>query len=423
MTFTLALRNVFRHKTRSIITLSTVAFGCVALIFVGGFFEDTFYKMREGYIRSYAGHLQVFKQGFLEKGAAKPFDYLIDNPGEIITLIQGIEAVQYVTRRIEFAGLISTGENSTSCIGQGIEPKNERSVRQSDVEKQFQSRGDLSLLVGNVIETGDPLKEDEGFAVLLGRGLASSLGAQVGDGLILVSHTIGGSINAVDVSLKGTFYTSTKDFDDHFLRLPLAGAQKLLHTDSVQSLVILLKKTEDTARVKAELRHLFQEKGLALELRDWEEINDFYTKTRALFGRFFLILKLVVAIIAILGIFNTMNMAVLERTAEIGTLMALGTKQKGVAALFLMEGGILGALGGGIGIIAGIGITRLIASIGIPMPPPPGATMRWVSEPMIVPWTILFAFALSMAASLLSSFYPAYKASRLEIAQALRYAG
>ena len=420
--FKVALRNVFRHRARSLITLSAIAFGCSSLIFVAGYFEDTLHKMREGYIKAHTGHIQVYQKGFLEKGSAKPYDYLIEEPENIASLIRQIDGVHYVTRRLEFAGLISTGDNTTSCLGQGIEPKNEPTVRSSD-ENPKAKKSLRQFMEGSVIETGEPLRDEDTFAVILGKGLASGIGAQVGDGLILVANTVGGSINALDVVVRGTFRTGSKAFDDHFLRLPLSTTQKLLHTEFVQSLVLLLAKTDETPRVRKELEQLFQERGLSLELKTWNELTDFYTKTEVLFGQFFFVVKAVVAVIVVLSIFNTMNMAVLERTSEIGTLMALGTKRRGIISLFLWEGALLGLLGGILGVGLGSLSTWLIAQIGIPMPPPPGATMNWLSEPQVVPSSLFFALVLSLATSLVSSLYPAYKASRLEIAQALRYVG
>ena len=114
-------------------------------------------------------------------------------------------------------------------------------------------------------------------------------------------------------------------------------------------------------------------------------------------------------------------MAVLERTSEIGTIMALGTKRRKVLELFLYEGMGLGFIGGIVGIVLGIVITNFIAYLGIPMPPPPEATMCWVSEPKVVLSVVIFAFALSVITALISALYPAYKASRLEIAEALRH--
>jgi len=420
ITLKIAIRNIFRHRTRTIITLSAIAFGCISLIFVGGFFEDTLWQMRESYIRAHTGHLQVFKTGFFEKGNAHPFDYLIDNPQEIISLTKDIPEIQFVTSRIEFSGLLSTGDNTISFIGQGIEPKNEPGYIFSE-EKLNLMRENTNIPSTLLITKGDSLKETDAYDVVLGKGLAAGIEAKVGDGLILLANTVGGSINALDVNVKGIFLTSAKAFDDRFLRLNLATAQKLLQTNSVLSLMIRLNKTEDTIKVKDRLQELFKGKNMDLEIKTWVELSDFYTKTEALFNRQFLILKLVIGIVVILSIFNTMNMAVLERTGEIGTIMALGTKKSGVLNLFLYEGIALGLIGGVIGIAAGSIITYLVSIIGIPMPPAPGATFNWLSQPKVVPSVLIFTFLLSLFTSLISSLFPAYKASKLEIASALRF--
>jgi len=425
ITFDIALRNVFRHKTRSIITLSAIAFGCIALIFAGGYFEDILYKMRESYIHGHTGHLQIFKKGFFENGSARPFDYLISNPEDITTLISSVRGVKYVTSRLDFSGLLSTGETTISFVGQGVEPDKETAVPISSnyAKSMLATRKNVDKsagITGVIMEAGEPLKPGDAFGVIAGRGLAAGIGVKPGDGLIIVTNTVGGSINAVDVNLKGVFFTSSKTFDDHFLRLPVATAQKLLHTDSIQSLVVMLDRTDDTVSVKKKLDRLFSEKGLDLEVKTWDTLNDFYTKTVDLFNRLFLILKIVIAIIAILSIFNTMNMAAIERTSEIGTLMAIGSRRRGVLKLFLYEGLMLGTIGGVIGVIAGVGVTSFIAYVGIPMPPAPGTAITWFSEPIIVWSGLIFAFFLSIITALISSLYPAYKASRLEIAEALR---
>ena len=420
MTFRIAIRNVFRHKTRSIITLSAIAFGCVSLIFVGGFFEDMFFKMRESYIKGHTGHLQIYRRDFFEHGSGRPFQYLIESPAALLPLITQIPGVSSVTQRLEFAGLISTGETTISCLAQGIEPAHEPTIRLSDAANPKQ---DLPSLGGSVIESGEPLADQQPYAVLLGRGLAGGIDAKAGDSLVLVAHTVDGAINALDVNVAGLFYTSSKAFDDHTLRIPLATAQQLLQTQAIQSLVVMLRRTEDTARIRQAVEQLIAREGLDLEVKSWDQISDFYSKTRELFGRMFMILKLVIAIIVVLSIYNTMNMAVVERTSEIGTIMAMGTKRRRVIRLFLYEGALLGSFGGLLGILIGAGVTWLVRSVGIPMPPPPGATMTWVSEPQIVPSVLGFVFLLALLTSLISSLYPAYKASRLEIAQALRHAG
>jgi len=418
MTLLLAVRNVFRHRTRSLITLAAIAIGGASVIFVGGFFENMFFKMRESYIKGHTGHIQVYRAGFLEKGSSRPFDYLIENPQEIVPLIREIPGVIRVTQRLQFSGMISTGDNTVSCLVQGVEPLYEPSIRQSDAQNP---REDLAEVGGAVIEAGDPLDEGHPYGTILGRGLAAGLDAKVGDALVLVANTVSGAINAFDISVQGIFFTSAKVFDDHVLRMPLDTAQQLLYTNAVQTLVIMLERTEDTPRITRQLQARFRERGLPLEVKTWEEINDFYTKTRELFDRMYVILKFVIALIVILSIYNTMTMAVMERTNEIGTMMALGTKRSGVLRLFIVEGVVLGVIGGMLGVLLGSAVTSIVGSIGITMPPAPGSSITWLSKPMVVPSVLAFAFLLSLVTAVVSSAYPAYRASRLEIAEALRH--
>jgi putative ABC transport system permease protein len=84
--------------------------------------------MREGVIHSHLGHIQVYKKGYLEKGSARPFDYMIENPDEIKKLISSLEHVKLITPRITFSGLMSTGENTVSVIGQGVNPEGEQAI-------------------------------------------------------------------------------------------------------------------------------------------------------------------------------------------------------------------------------------------------------------------------------------------------------
>jgi len=400
----LAFKNIFRNKIRSAITLGAISFGCVSLIIMGGFIEDSFMQLRESYIKSFLGHMQVHKKGFFEKGSATPYDYMIAEYEEILTKIKTTDGVSHVTPRLNFSGLVSTGETTVSFIGQGIDPEGEAKIS-TFVEMLH----------------GESLTKDDSFDAILGLGLANSTGTTPDSTVILLTNTMSGSMNALDVNIKGVFRTSSKPFDDRALRVPLKTAHRLLRTDEVQSLVVLLDRTEDTDRVKAVLQKRFKEDGDDLEVIAWYEMADFYNKTVDLYERQFLVLKLIIGIVVVLSIFNTMNMSVMERVGEVGTIMALGTRRSGVVRLFMLEGLILGILGGLIGVVSGYILANLISYIGIPMPPPPGGTMHWTATIIIVPYMFAFVFVLAIATSLFSSVYPAFKASKLEISEALRH--
>jgi len=421
MNLKLALRNIFRHRARSLITISTIVFGCVAIIFIGGFFEDVFVQLGEGYIEAHTGHIQVYREGFNKKGRVEPFKYLINSSKEIISIIRQLPEVDYVTERIQFSGLLNVGDNTISFIGQGVDPSYEKCLPKEvgeDLRKAYKEgikEGITTLNAGQGLEVQDE------YGVILGEGLAASIDAKVNSSVKLITNSVNGSPNSIDMKVRGVFYTSSKSFDDIFLRIPLKTAQKLLNTASVQALVIKLYHTDDTQEVKNKLQILFRERHLDLEMRTWDELAEFYTQTVDLFKKFYLIIKIIIFMVVVLSIFNTMNMSVMERISEIGTIMAMGSRSSGVILLFLYEGIILGLIGGLAGDILGCGIVQAVSCVGIAMPPSPGTNVGWLSHPMIVPKILLSTLVFSILIGALSAFYPAYRASRLVITDALRY--
>src|SRR5262245_49918858 len=382
-----------------------MAFGSAAIILFGGFVYFLFWGVRENAIHSELGHIQIYQRGFSEKGHIEPFEYLITDVPRIIALLESVEHITLVTPRLRVSGLISTGETTTSFLGLGVDPDKE---------------ADLSSFV-NIID-GKDLSKRQASGAILGKGLAAGVGARPGDSLTILSTTRHGSINAAEVVVRGIFESGSKEFDDRALKVPLPLVESLLDSEgAVQSLVIVLDQTEHTALVRERLEALFAEHQLDLELKTWEDLALRYHQVRNLFQNIFQVVTIIVSVIAVLGVANTMTMAVFERTREVGTIMAIGTKRRGVVALFLTEGFLLGVLGGLLGLAVGLGLAKLISIHGIPMAPPPGSTRGFIASIWVIPQVLGLAFTLSLLTALLSSFYPAFRASRLNVVEALRH--
>jgi len=111
---------------------------------------------------------------------------------------------------------------------------------------------------------------------------------------------------------------------------------------------------------------------------------------------------------------------VLERTGEIGTSMALGVPRARILGQFIAEGASLGVVGGIAGVVIGTLLAWLISGIGIPMPPPPGMAHGYIGQIRITPALTASAFALAAITATVASLYPAWRASRLVIVDALR---
>jgi putative ABC transport system permease protein len=399
----LAFKNTLRNRARSLITLAAVAFGCITLIVSGGLMVDGLTQLREGLIEGSIGHMQISKKGYFERGAARPFDFSIAHPDEVVSLVSAVPGVRYAAPRLRFYGMLSADDTTISFVGEGVDPAKER-----------------ELSSGMAIVKGQNLAADAPHDVILGAGLARAVEVAVGAPAVLVANSKEGAVNAMDVSVRGLFATGSKELDDNGLRLPLAAAQRLLHSNTADTIVVLLDRTDSTDKVKAVLEARFRERGWALEIKPWYEMADFYKKAEAFFEREFVILFVVIGTVVVLGVFNTLNMSVLERVGEIGTMMALGYRRADVALVFIAEGALLGVLGGLLGLASGYLAARMISAVGIPLPPPPGRSVAVVSRVMIVPALFWLSFLLSAVTALISSVYPALRASRLEIAEALR---
>ena len=132
-------------------------------------------------------------------------------------------------------------------------------------------------------------------------------------------------------------------------------------------------------------------------------------------------MKLIVAIIIVLSIANVMTMSVMERTGEIGTALAMGVPRSRILAQVVFEGLALGAIGGAAGLVVGFTLSKIISAVGIPMPPPPGMARGFSGEILVTGRIALDAFVLAVVTALVASIYPAWKASRMIIIDALRH--
>jgi len=403
--FSLAFRNLLRQRRRSAIGLSAIAAGVIALLLASGFFEWNYDTMREGTIRARIGHIIVARPSYLEAGAADPFRYLMPEKNDTRDLIEAFPEVDTVAPRLSFNGLISVGDSTISFMGDGVDPERERKLA-----------GTLKILEGEDLSAADA-KE-----VLIGQGLAQNLGLKVGATVVLVANTQSGGINAREVKVVGIFSTITKAYDDFALRLPLKTAQGLLKTEGVHAWLVLLRKTSQTDRMIGRFRERIPAQDL--QLTPWHETSaaDFYNKTVSLFSKQVLVVKLMIAFIIVLSISNTMMTNVRDRTGEIGTCMALGDTRRTVLRRFLVEGTVMGLAGGTIGVVLGIALARLISHVGIPMPAPPGMASAYVAGILVTPWLVVDAMLLSVITAFLAGVYPAWKASRLSIVDALRHA-
>ncbi|MGA8146826.1 MAG: FtsX-like permease family protein [Gallionellaceae bacterium] len=397
-----AFRNVTRQYRRSLFGISAVAFGVVALILAAGFIEWIFWATREGTIQTGLGHIQVMRPGYLDGGQANPLRYLLPQQSPQMEAIAHFPTVRTLAPRLAFNGLISHGDATISFIGEGVEPESEGQVGRI-----------LLIPAGLNLSSGAPK------GIILGRGLAENLGVKVGETVVLLANTSTGGINAVECTVRGLFNTASKSYDDSALRVPLPLAQNLLRVSGSHRWILFLDETRHTDQTLIALRKKFH--GSGIEFVPWYDLADFYNKMVALLSKQVGVVEFIIAVIIVLSISNTMMMNVLERTAEIGTCLAIGRSRRQILRQFVYEGLTIGLIGGSLGLCLGWFLATVISLIGIPMPPPPGMSQGYSGHILVTGQLALNVFLLAVGTTLLASFYPAWKASRMEIVNALRH--
>lgn len=399
--FRLAQRNILRQRRRSLIAIAAIGFGVIAMMLSVGYMEWVYWANRELATVNQLGHVQVTKPGYHEDGRSDPYRYLMPADSPALQSLQRLPEMRSVAPRLTFTGLVSHGENTLSFIGEGIDPAVDPSSR------------NLRVIAGQL-----PSNQDA-KGIVLGAGLAANLGVSTGDTIVLLTNTASGGINAIEGHVRGLISTSMKAFDDSILRVPIAAARELLRTEGAHIWVVTLRDTDLTDPAMARLKNEPALRGF--DVVPWTRLADFYNKTVALFSRQMGVVKLIIAIIIVLSISNTMTMSVMERTVEIGTAMALGVRRQRILVLFLLEGGLLGAAGGIVGVTLGYLAAEVISAVGIPMPPAPGMSRGFVAGIIITPSIVFDALLLAVSTTLLASIYPAWRASRLVIVDALRH--
>ena len=396
-----ALRNVFRQRVRSAGTLAAISLGVAGLILAGGFVQDIFVQLGEAVIHSQSGHIQVARQGYREGRVRAPESFMIEQPETLRQAVKETPGVQLTLARLGFAGVVNNGKRDLGIVGEGVEPAAEEKL------------GTYLRYI-----EGRPLRDDDKDGIVMGQGVARSLGLKPGDRVNLVISLAQGAVNTLDFEVIGIFQSFSKDFDARAVRIPLAAARDLMDTRAAHVLVVLLDKTEDTGRVNALLKTRLEAQGF--ELATWRELSDFYDKTLQLYDRQFGVLRLIILLMVLLSVTNSVNMTLFERTREFGTLLALGDKPRDVFRLIMTECALLGLFGAIAGILLGGLAAAIVSAIGIPMPPPPNANVGYTAYVRLVPVDILVAGAIGFIATCLAAILPARRAARLKVVDALR---
>jgi len=409
----LALRNVARQRRRTLLSLAVLAAGFMALALAGGFMSQTFEGLADGAIRGGLGHVQILHPKALEGDEGQSLEYSLPDGEGLATRLRQDPAVAEVLPRVQFMGLLSSGSRSVAFLGSAVDP-----VREPRFMASLEQVKDGAKAAGG---TGSRWLSAEPAAreVILGIGLAKSLGASVGSGLTLMSTTKDGALNAVDVEVVGLQDLGLKELNDRTLTVSLETVSMLLDAGPARSrLSVILKHPENAGREAVRLQGLAQNGVVA---QPWFELAAFYRQVRLLYFAIFGFMGLVLALVVLLATANTLLMSVMERLREFGTLRALGLRPGQLVSLLQLEGAVLGLLGSTLGLALTLLLRAGLNALHLQMPAPPGTSHGYELRIFFVPAVYLAAFLGLQAVIQVSALFPGLKAARLRVTEALRH--
>jgi len=399
----LAYGNVLRNKRRTLITIIITAIGVSSILVGGGFAHFTYEGLREMAARD-SGHLIMAHKDYFNKEEESQLQYGLTDYKKLSTEMLKDREIRYVLPRIEFSGLISNGDKSVIFLGTGVDPAGE-----------FKVKGPfLTMVSGSVLSRKESPDDPK---IVIGKKMAASLNASVGDVLTLLSTTSEGSLNAMDVTVQGVMTTGVPDMDKRVIYVNVKTAQNLLLTDKVSSLSVYLRNTEDTDHYRATLGQKYS----SYAWQTWLDKAFYYLGVKGIYDRIFGLLGIVILVMVYFSISNTVSMSVIERTREIGTLRAMGTYQWEINRGFTLEGFVIGVIGSLSGALLSILIAISFRVLDLQMPPPPG---RSEGYPLAIDIPLeLYAIAISVSIfiCMLAAGLSATKASGKSIVDALSH--
>ena len=415
MIFKIALRNISRHKRRTVLSAITIAAGLVVFIFMDSMLTGIDRMSIDNMITLSSGALKIQTIQYDKEKNTFPLDYGINDllPGLEAALL-GDKRVLHATRRTQFLGQLSNYDETIPVVGTVVD-----------------EAADTTVFGLKPYITGSYFGPDNGREILMGRQLAQDLGVGVGDNITLYALTKYDSRNADQFRIAGLLSTADPTINHSGIFITYTAANEFLDLENTVSEVDvsvnrnsnLAHFSRDVKSVQTALQREFQTLRVNTFLDLGAGVLEL-TRAKRVAG---IIFMGVILVIAVVGIFNTVFMSVYERIREIGVLRAHGLKPRDITAMFVLEGFITGIFGSMLGLIVGSLANVYLVVTGIPMEKMVGkiATASYgISGNIYGEWNlpaIGIAFCLGVFVATVAGIIPARRASKFQVTQALRF--
>jgi lipoprotein-releasing system permease protein len=342
----------------------------------------------------------------------------MDHYEEVLKEAEKVKGVVSAAPFIFNQVMLSSESNVSGVVINGIDP--DRVGKVTELAHNMKA-GRLQDLKG----------ESDSPGIILGVELAKHLGVSLNDAIQVVSPL--GTMTPMGMMPKmkrfrvvGIFYSGMYEYDNTMAYLSLESAQKFFGMGARVTGIEI--KTNDIYKVKEIGKEIRQKLGFPFWTKDWMEMNrNLFSALKLEKIAMFIILVLIV-LVAAFNIISTLIMVVMEKHKDIAILKSMGAPSRGILKIFVIEGGVIGVVGTALGTILGLGaafnlekITGLAENLfGFKILRPDVYYIDKLPS-HVDPFTVGLIVVTSILITLFATLYPAWRASKLDPAEALRY--
>lgn len=407
-----AIRYLLRNQRRSILALAAVIVPVFLLVLmfgmIGGMERDMFLDT----IRFETGHLQIRRASERPPGAALP---LIRDPAPLIALVGATAGIEWYTVRLDIPALAASADRSVGVLVQGVDP--ERITRISPLYRMVEQ--------GRYLAAGDS-------GVVIGVQLLKTLGLAEGEGLILLGAHPDVGMGVARPPIVGVFKPVDPELGRAIVHVDLAVAQRLVRAPgAITSIVAQVGGVDgpwDAPKIDRVVAQLAERMPDGYQVMGWEELAPEFASFMRIIRPITIGFMIVFFLLGGFVVLNILYLSVLDRTRELGVIAALGASRTRVMSIVLNEALLIASVGAVFGALSGWGLVELIERLGgIPMPEQYEVMQALMGmEPLIRLRVTGAEVALSalvmIVIAVLSAWYPAFMAGRLEPVEAMRHA-
>ena len=406
-----AFRHIMRNRRRSILTLLAVLIPIYFLIVMFGFINSMVQDMFESSTRFDTGHMQIRAVEARGTGSALP---LMNDPADALAALGSVDGIEWSTVRLDLPALASVGERTRTVFVRGVVPE--------EIDP-------ISNMADRIVE-GEFLTSDSA-GVLVGEELADLLDLSVGDEMVLLGAHPEASLGAIRAPIVGVFKAHEATIGRMVVYASLATARQLARNDTAATAIVIrvdgVAGPQDAALMEQKANALRAVLPPDFEVQDWLELLPMMDGYMKILTPMLLIMAVVFFGLGALVVVNTLYLSVMERTREIGLIIALGASRMRVMGMVLAEAGIITLAGAFYGALVGVGIILIVEAFGgIPLWGQMAGYMREIGISPVLHMSItarqvlLSAGAMAVVA-MLAAWMPAWRASKLEPMEAMRY--